>query len=410
MKILKPFLLFFVIGFLLSIASFFYNKFTYFEPMDKRAINAQKMGSDELLDVYLNKKGCYEVGLSSYDPIFAKYKIDGQYKLQYFYNNELLEEKIIDKNLAWGVFSHTDYSKSIFDMIEIPLKEHRKLTIKLSVIRPEKMFESHPVKTYLYVDRSDMICGEPLKRQEEQKRVAKLTIDTNETNETLMPLAKALWEQNTLGIKQIIPTKIDVNVSMVAERNPLHYAAYLNDIDTLRYLIAQGANLNAQDIQKHTPLYYAIMGKTTFFDWLKETHYSNENNASIQTIKLLIDSGADINMVEIGDDKYPPLFYVACIGNYDLTELLLQLPNINKGQLFKGHNLNDYMTICFYEPKQDRLNQQSHQKREVEIKKMRAFLKEHGVESLWEEEDRKILQSGGDITKTRQLKFDKEIR
>jgi hypothetical protein len=410
MKTLKSFLLFFVIGFLLSMASLIYNKFTYFEPMDKISINAQKIGSYEVLNVHLNKKGCYEVGLSSYDRIFGEYKIDGQYKLQYFHENKLLEEKIIDKNMAWGVFSRTNYSKSLFDSIEVPFKGHNKLTIKLSVIRPEKIFESHPVKTYLYVDRSDMICGEPLKREQEQKRVAKLTIDTNETNETLMPLAKALWEQNTLGIKQIIPTKIDVNVSMVAERNPLHYAAYLNDIDTLRYLIAQGANLNAQDIQKHTPLYYAITGKTTFLDWLKETHYSNENNASIQTIKLLIDSGADINMVEIGDNKYPPLFYVACIGNYDLTELLLQLPSINKEQLFEGYNLNDAMTYCFREPKQDWLNQQSHQKRQIEIKKMKAFLKEYGVGSLREEEDRKILQSGGDITKTRQLKFDKEIR
>ena len=285
--------------------------------------------------MYLQKDGCYEVGLSSYENIFSNYKIDGKYKLQYFYKQELLKEKIIEKNIAFGVFGRTEYSKTLLDVIKVPFKGHNRLRVKLTVLEPEKMFEHNESDVYLYVDISDYQCGKALAIKQEQKRISKLNIDTNETNKTLVLLSKALWDSNIEKVKQFIPSKFDVNINMVANHTPLHYAAYLNDEITLAYLINNGANIDVKDIQKHTPLYYAI-----------------ENNAT-KAVKLLMDSGADIkkvgNMYIHGYGEHTPLVYTTCNEFYELTEYLLQSDKVDNNQMSFGSNVYVRLRSCLSE-------------------------------------------------------------
>ena len=340
MKKLKKILLFMGIGFALSMALFVYDKFTYFEPINKVSIDANKVNASQTLDLYLQKDGCYEVGLSSYEHIFSGYKVDGKYKIQYFYKDKLLEEKIVEKNIAFGVFGRTEYSKTLLDVIEVPHKGHNRLRVKLTVLEPEKMFEHKESDVYLYVDKSDYQCGKALAIKQEQKRVSQLKIDTNETNTTLLPLAKVLWNSDIQKIKQLIPSKFDVNVNMVAQHKPLHYAGYLNDEKTLKYLINNGAELDPKDIQGHTPLYYAI-----------------ENNAT-KSVKLLMESGADINEVGFLKSKTfpnrgtkPALFYVACKEYYELTEFLLKSERVDKSKLVNGNNVYAHLDFCLKKEK-----------------------------------------------------------
>lgn len=324
MKKLKKVLLYIGVGFAISIALFVYEKLTYFEPIEKIPIEASKVNASQTLDMYLQKDGCYEVGLSSYKNIFSNHKIDGKYKLQYFYKQELLEEKIIEKNIAFGVFGRTEYSTSLLDVIEVPHKGHNRLKIKLTVLRPEKIFENNESDVYLYINKSYYQCGKELAMKQKLNRISKLTIDTNETNETLIPLSKVLWGSNIEKVQQLIPSKFDVNVNMVANHKPLHYASYLNDERTVKYLIDNGAEIDIKDIQGHTPLYYAI-----------------KNNAT-NAVKLLMDSGADIkkvgNMYIYGYGEHTPLVYTTCNEYYELTEYLLQSDKVDNNEMSFGGN------------------------------------------------------------------------
>jgi hypothetical protein len=381
MKKLKGILLFMGVGFLLAMAMLVYDKFTYFEPMDKTEIKAHTVGASATLDEKLRKEGCYEVGVSSYEPLFTMGRaIDGQYKLQIYHDKELLEEKIIDKPLAIGAHSRTDYTNALLHVFEVPLKGYGKLTFKLTVLKPDSILKDDSKQIYFYVNKSDYICGQAQASIDKQKRVDNLTIDTNETNETLLPLSKALWKSDTSRVKQLIEKSLRVNVKMVADHTPLHYAAYLNDTQTARYLIDHGANIDAMDIQGHTPLYYAI-----------------EHNAT-KTVKLLLDKGADPRKVRflspsdmsvnIFDPKPrpqgdPALFYAACNEYYEITELLLQADKVDKHEMYVGHGVYSYydMHILRKYKEETHLDENGHFEdvKHPNAKKMFHLLEKYGL-------------------------------
>lgn len=125
------------------------------------------------------------------------------------------------------------------------------------------------------------------------------------------------------GIKHDFHTK--------AEQNYLHIAlsqrqnrndGYTHEIS--HFLIDNGIDINKEDIVKKTPLYLAL-----------------ENNFIVkqETIKLLLESGADVN---IADNKgITPLFYVSAYNrNLELLRLLLEYGTPDFDQLNQeGENL-----------------------------------------------------------------------
>jgi len=66
----------------------------------------------------------------------------------------------------------------------------------------------------------------------------------------------------------------------------LHEASYLNDPDMIRALLTYGANINAPDIIKQTPLYYAIRNR-----------YSLHPIINTMVTRLLLENGADANNI-----------------------------------------------------------------------------------------------------------------
>lgn len=93
------------------------------------------------------------------------------------------------------------------------------------------------------------------------------------------PLLSAMYYDQKL-IPLLIKKGADVNKTMALfERKPLHYAAKLGNIETVKLLIEAGADLNPKDLQQRTPLCYA----------------SESENSEI--IELLIKNGADPNIV-----------------------------------------------------------------------------------------------------------------
>lgn len=70
----------------------------------------------------------------------------------------------------------------------------------------------------------------------------------------------------------------DVNDRDTKESSALHWAAYLNKEISLSYLVAWGANVNAQDLEKNTPLHLAVLTSEA----IKETRW----------VKILLLKGA----------------------------------------------------------------------------------------------------------------------
>ena len=84
----------------------------------------------------------------------------------------------------------------------------------------------------------------------------------------------------------------------------LHFAAVMNDSNSARWLIANGADVNAKDNNNVTPL-----------------HYAARENAT-ETATLLLKNGADVNAKTKGD--VTPLHYAAYSNATEIAALLLK--------------------------------------------------------------------------------------
>ena len=84
----------------------------------------------------------------------------------------------------------------------------------------------------------------------------------------------------------------------------LHFAARMNDSNSARWLIANGANVNAKDEDGHTPL-----------------HEAAGDNAT-ETAALLLKNGAEVNAKNNGG--FTPLHYAATVNAPETAALLLK--------------------------------------------------------------------------------------
>lgn len=87
------------------------------------------------------------------------------------------------------------------------------------------------------------------------------------------------------------------------EQQPLHIAAAQGDLDTLKRLCREGADINRQDPSGWTPMHHAI-----------DQHHPN-------VVRWLIDQGADIERSDCED--WTPLHWAAMKGDTAIVESLL---------------------------------------------------------------------------------------
>jgi hypothetical protein len=147
-----------------------------------------------------------------------------------------------------------------------------------------------------------------------------LTVFTSAPPEPVVPNDespyKDIFEAASLGfvqdVKYFIENGVDVNAKGVNiyEGNktgvtPLHFAAkYNSDINVLKYLIEQGADIHAQTDVHSTPL-----------------HYATAHNTNVAVMECLIEKGADINVKNIYG--VTPLHLAARVSS-DVTKYLIE--------------------------------------------------------------------------------------
>lgn len=151
----------------------------------------------------------------------------------------------------------------------------------------------------------------------------------SQDNDGLSPLHVAVskcafksdrWYRLYREIFGYVVSRADINISDINGVSPLHLAAELGDVESIRTLIEYGAWVNIQDHQGETPLFYAVR--------------ENQN----QAIKALVEEFG-INMDMVNEDEEHILDLCRSIGQPSLTDLV-QL-------LYNGRNKHQKMICCF---------------------------------------------------------------
>jgi ankyrin repeat protein len=151
-------------------------------------------------------------------------------------------------------------------------------------------------------------------------------------------------------VKKLLKEGANVNAKDKIGRSPLHKAAFYRHIEIVKLLIENGANVNAKDNYGYTPLHDAAISghieivklliengayvnAKSYLDWTP-LHYA-AFYGHIEIVKLLIEKGANVN----AKDNYgwTPLHYAAFYGHIEVVKLLIEHgadPNIknNKGK------------------------------------------------------------------------------
>ena len=114
--------------------------------------------------------------------------------------------------------------------------------------------------------------------------------------------------EKLLREKDVWGGQLDVNVRVSYKKwginvSHLHVAAFENDMEAARWLIANGAEVNAKNKYGFTPLYLAVL------------------NSAAEVAKLLIDNSAEVN----AKDKYgrTPLHFAAAENAAEVAKLLI---------------------------------------------------------------------------------------
>lgn len=162
------------------------------------------------------------------------------------------------------------------------------------------------------------------------------------------PLIQASRINNTEIAKLLIDAGANVNIQIdYFGAMPLHCAALNSSIDVARMLIDAQANVNFQNKDGETPLHWAARGRKP---------YEVNSKKKKETVQLLIDKGADVNVVDIID--LTPLDIAFDYDNEDAAQLL-----INAGAVLTRY-LNNKKRWSENSPKVSALLKQLQQNRE----------------------------------------------
>jgi FOG: Ankyrin repeat len=117
-------------------------------------------------------------------------------------------------------------------------------------------------------------------------------------------LADAVMNGDRAAIETLLAEGADVNAAQLDDTTALHYAAYQDDLALAERLLEAGADVDAATRLGATPLYLAAV------------------NGSAPMLRLLLDSGADPNLTVLSHSE-TPLMFAARSGSVEAVRLLL---------------------------------------------------------------------------------------
>ena len=139
-----------------------------------------------------------------------------------------------------------------------------------------------------------------------QKRVKEFAVKVITEDAKDIPILKAVTEGDLDEIKTLILEKADVNTTSGNGFTALYYAAYFNHKDIVESLLAAGADIDTECGQYKTTSLFIAAG-----------------SGYIDIVKLLLDAGAD-KEIKGGVLGGTPLFMAAKDGHTSIVQLLLE--------------------------------------------------------------------------------------
>lgn len=177
--------------------------------------------------------------------------------------------------------------------------------------------------------------------EEESYEILKKLLEENifETQLSQKALLHAIKVNDSSLINKLL--KNNVSVDRKDEKTSITPLMISENIETIKLLIKQGANLNDKDIDGKTKLIQIISNykgadklniikllldkeaKVDITDNNKNTplHYASRND-EIEIMKLLIEKGADVNA--IGNHEITPLMEAVTSGSIEAVKLLIE--------------------------------------------------------------------------------------
>eukprot|EP00798_Chlamydomonas_sp_ICE-L_P027247 gene27247-biopygen995 len=104
-------------------------------------------------------------------------------------------------------------------------------------------------------------------------------------------------------IKSLLGRGADVNAKDIGRRTPLHYASRNGDVESCKVVLDSGAEVDAMDNGGGTPLHYASI------------------HGQVECLKALLECGADVTAKDIGGGT--PLHDASRNGHVECVETLL---------------------------------------------------------------------------------------
>src|SRR5271154_686298 len=141
-----------------------------------------------------------------------------------------------------------------------------------------------------------------------------------------VPLFYAVKYRNRYALQVLLSHQADANYSNNEGINALHLAVLKKDATMVRMLIKHVKNINTKTNNGSTPLHNAC------------------NFQLIEIVRILLENGADQNIIEEEYDFYP-IFYSVVQNNIDITKLLIDYGANPNHQDYQGNTIIHYSII-----------------------------------------------------------------
>jgi len=148
-------------------------------------------------------------------------------------------------------------------------------------------------------------------------------VDVNAINKDKVTALQVAVNWNQLGaVKALLSRGANPNY-VGGNLQPALHEATGRDTEIVKVLLKAGANVNLPGGYEYTPLQLAASNRDeTFRALLKDGGYRGPVPKRIETVKLLIEAGANLNSLDIWGKS--PLSEAMSRGNLDIAEILLK--------------------------------------------------------------------------------------
>lgn len=152
------------------------------------------------------------------------------------------------------------------------------------------------------------------------------------------PLADAAMRGDKDTVRSLVKQKVDVNAPQGDGSTALHWAAYRDDLEMAKLLIAAGADMTAKTrLGDITPLFMAAKNGNAAMLGLMLTAKADANAANTNgttplmlaaasgktdAVKVLLDRGADVNAKDITNGQ-TPLMFASALGRAEAIKMLV---------------------------------------------------------------------------------------